>query len=98
MNSYFNTSNPEDIKTIQRLIAEVITPMSVDFINKLGESSGFDNDVVKSIKETELSMTNDEGQVVIIVSVDFIDKDGNEEGNAFIYIGKEDKVYLDYPY
>ncbi len=98
MSSYFNTSKPEDFKTIQRLITEVITPMSVDFINKLGESSGFANDVVKSIKETNLSMTDDDGQVVIIVSVDFIDKDGNEEGNAFIYIGKEDKVYLDYPY
>ena len=46
MSSYFNTSKPEDFKTIQRLITEVITPMSVDFINKLGESSGFANDVV----------------------------------------------------
>lgn len=98
MNSYFNTSNPEHINTIQRLIAEVITPMSVDFLNNLGESSGFDNDVVKSIEETNLSMTEEEDQVIIIVSVDFTDKSGNTDGNAFIYIGKEDKIYLDYPY
>lgn len=98
MNNYFNTSNPEHIKTIARLISEVITPMSVDFLNKLGETSGFDNDVVDTITSTELSMTDDEGQVVIIVSVDFTDKSGNENGNAFIYIGKEDIIYLDYPY
>ena len=98
MNNYFNTSNPEELATIKRLIEDVCMKMSVDFLNDLGASSGFENDVVKSITNTELSMTDDEGQTTIVVSVDFIDKDGNEEGNAFVFIGTDDKIHLDYPY
>lgn len=72
--------------------------LTVDQLNEVGSRSGFAGDVVKSIKSTSLSISEDEGETNVVVSVDFTDKDGNPNGNAFIFVGEGDQIYLDYPY
>lgn len=100
-NSTFQTDKLEDMRTINRLITEVVDVMSVDFLNGLGKASGFISDLVMDITKTTLWMgkdDDDDDQSLLIVTVDFVDKYGNEDANGFIYIGDGDKIYVDFPY
>ncbi len=80
------------------LLTQFANNLTVDQLNEVGSHSGFAGDVVKSIKSTALSISEDEGETNVVVSVDFTDKDGDTNGHAFVYVGKDGKIYLDYPY
>lgn len=80
------------------MLIQFANELTVDQLNEVGSRSGFAGDVVKSIKSTALTISEDEGETNVVVSVDFTDKDGNTDGHAFVFIGKENEIYLDYPY
>ena len=97
--SFSNISlhTPKHLATMRTLLS-VMDNISVDYLNEIGAKSGFDNDTVVTIQHSQISLTIDDGEECFVVSVDFIDKDGDTNGVAFIFADSSGGVSLDYPY
>ena len=95
--NFIALETPEQLADTKRLI-EFVETITVDKLNEVGSRSGFAGDVVKHIKKAAVTMTFEEGQQLIIANVYFTDKDGNAEGEAFVFINKDNEIYLDFPY
>ena len=98
MSNFVNINNQSvDFKHLMAL-SQFADNLTVDQLNEVGSRSGFAGDVVKVIKSTAITFSEEDGETNVIVSVDFTDKDGDANAHAFVFVGKDGEINLDFPY